>query len=123
MRGQQILELRERSLPFDFAKNLPFPGFEAEAREIEVTDARADQTQSRMPDGCGHAAHLTVFALDQVESDPAVGHVLPKPDGWIARRNEWLWIEQLRLTGERLATLNDDSATQFCKCLGCGNPL
>jgi hypothetical protein len=47
-----------------------------------------------MTDGGGHASDLAVAAFDEFEFDPAVGDVLAKADGRIARGDDRLGIEE-----------------------------
>ena len=94
-----------------------------EVAKFKRADANADQPQRWMPDGCGHATHLPVFALDKCQTNPAIRHGFAESDRWIAWRDTGcgfffgvgsgdprLWVEQPRATGQGGATLNYHSA-------------
>ncbi len=57
-------------------------------RQPEMPNPHAQQTQCRMADGRRHFTNLTVLALDQFQTDPAIRNALAKTDGRIARRND-----------------------------------
>ena len=40
-----------------------------------------------MTDGGGHTTHLTVFAFNQFQANPTIGHAFAETDGWIAWGN------------------------------------
>src|ERR1039458_4477041 len=53
----------------------------------KISDADANQSQRRMADGGGHAAHLPVFAFDQFQPNPAIRYAFTETNRRVARRN------------------------------------
>ena len=78
--------------------------------EAEIADADAEEAEGGVADGGGHAADLAVFAFDEFEADPAVGHAFPKADGRDAGRDFGLGFEQPGATGEGFVALDDKAA-------------
>jgi hypothetical protein len=87
----------------------------------EIPYSHAHQPQSRMADGCRHAPHLTIFAFDQFQTNPAIRHALPKTNRWNARRNYWLWFQNPRAAGQGFPALNRNPAFQFFQIFPRGN--
>jgi hypothetical protein len=60
-----------------------FPG--RERAELARSDGHAHESQRRKPDRCGHAPHLAIATLAEVELDPARCDRSAMADRWLAR--------------------------------------
>jgi len=74
-------------------------------------------------DGGGHAPDLTVAAFDEFEFDPAVGDILAKTDGRIARGDDRLGIEERDPAGTGAVILDGDTGSELLEGFRGGNPL
>src|SRR5579862_3417060 len=80
--------------PFGGRESLPFSGFKV--CQIELSNARTHEPQSRMPNGGGHATYLAVFSFNQFQPDPAGGDGFAETNGRIAWRQFRLRIKHPR---------------------------
>jgi hypothetical protein len=87
----------------------------------KISYSHAHQPQSRMADGCRHAPHLTIFAFNQFQPNPAIRHAFAEADGWIARRNYWLRFQNPCAAGQGFPALNRNAAFQFLQTFRRGN--
>ena len=101
---------------------LPHSGFKF--TELEIADGDADETQGRVADGGGHAAHLPVLSFREGEGDPAVRDAGPDADGWIAWRDGWLGVREMGACRPASMPLDVERAVrQFGECLRIGDAL
>jgi hypothetical protein len=66
-------------------QNPPLAG--GQIAEPKISDAHPDQPQGRMADGGGHPPHLTVFAFNQFQPNPAIGNAFAETNRRLARGN------------------------------------
>lgn len=76
-----------------------------------------------MANGGSHFADLPVAAFGKGEFEPDVRDIFPITDGWIARREFRLWIENPGATGACFPVFDDDAFLQHSKRRGSGNAL
>ena len=98
---------------FDFFSGQLFPFSCWQVREPEISDAHSDQSQSRMANRRRHSPHLTVFAFNQFQTNPAIGNAFAKTDWRNAWRNFRLRLQNPRAAWQRFTALNRNSSFQF----------
>src|SRR5437867_4433274 len=86
------ISLAQNQTSFGIAKNPPRA--RPQRFKLERADLHPDQSQRRMSNRRGHPAHLTVFAFDQFEGNPAVGNILAETYGGLAWWHFRGWIQQ-----------------------------
>ena len=84
--------LGEDSGAFERGQLPPFSRWQAAKRKI--ADARPNQPQGGVPDGCRHPADLAVFAFREFERKPCVWHIFPNANRRIAGRKHRCGIEK-----------------------------
>lgn len=76
-----------------------------------------------MTDGGGHASDLAIAAFDEFEFDPAVGDVLAKADGRIARGDDRLGIEERDSAWPGAVILDGDTRGELLEGFRGGDPF
>lgn len=96
------------------------PGSGREGTEGETADAHAQQAQSGMADGGGHASDLAVASFGELEAQPAGGDGLAKANGRDARGNGRWRFEGPGAAGQRLSALDDEALFEPPERIGGG---
>src|SRR5438093_5276376 len=97
------------------------PGSGWELAQFNSTDAHADQAQGGMSNGSGHAPHLAVLALDQLQAEPAGGDGFAEADGWLSGWDLWLRVQNPGAARQGFAALNHQAFLEASEGIGCRN--
>ena len=79
--------------------------------QLQVAHAAADEAQGGVANGGGHAPHLAVFSLGQLDVQPSGGNGTADADGWIAGRDLRGGIEHAHLARAGPVALDGKAAT------------
>ena len=95
------------------------PLTDPKAAQFKTPNPHANETQSWMADGGGHASHLPVLSFDQLQANPTGRHGFAEADWRITRWNVRLRFQGPGAAWQGRAALDDQSCSQPGQRFGC----